>query len=273
MPEPAPEARADSTAHHVTRNFWPIAIFAALLLFFGFYWFQRPSGSGVFLIGDTLFQYTLRIGGIVMAALALSSLTGKLGVLALDGVGSVAIGVLLIGSALLMLAGGDRSINQFIYIICGVMTASSGWRNWRDYRILSGGGGLGGSYGGGEYDPNFAQAYEQVKSEPAGPSLASQLRERTQQAASDEAEPPPERASTEPRPVEEAAPTSGRSPGRPVPQELVEPVSQSPHSAPEGEQTGASDPYEAPASTGDDDEEPPDGFLAGFADEGPPRRP
>lgn len=273
MPTPAPEAHAKSSALYVTRNFWPVAIFAALLLFFGFYWFQGPSGSGVFLLGDTIFQYTLRIGGIVMAVLALLSLTGKLGVLALDGVGSAVIGVLLIISALLMMAGGDRSINQFIYMICGAMTISSGLRNWRDYRVLSGVGGASCTPPGAGYDPNFAQDYEQARSEPPGPSLASQLHERAQQAAAGEAGSPAKSPPVVSPLGESAEVASGTGAERPVPQDSGEHTPVSPPVMAEDEASGTPGAEEAPTSAEQDDTEPPDGFLAGFADEGPPRQP
>jgi len=169
------------------------------------------------------------------------------------------------------MVGGDRSINQFIYIICGVMTVSSGRRNWRDYRILTGAGGTTGFHPGAEYDPNFARAYEQARSEPAGPSLASQLRERTQQEDAETVDSSTRGSAVTLPPVE---PVSEVDAERCVTQDSVELTPKSPPPMPEEEEVDAPDPYEAPASTGEgDDGEPPNGFLAGLADDGPPRQP
>ena len=226
------------------------------------------------LVAHNIFLWTMRIGGVALAVVTLWSWVGQVMALLLDAVVSVPTGVALILTAILFTAGGGVGLIVILYAVFGALFVSSGVRNWRDYRVLSGTGEAGRFAARSEYDPNFARSYEQVKSEPAGPSLASQLRERTQQAAAKEAEPTPIEASAQSRPVEAADAANGAGAEQsfqPIP---AEPPSQSPPVVPQKEQIGASDPYEAPAPAGEDDDgEPPDGFLAGFADDGPPRQP
>lgn len=124
----------DQIAEAVRRNFWPAAIAAGLMFYFGYGYFLSISGTGLFYAGDAIFQWTLRIGAIIMAFSAVSSLTGASAVLMFDGVFSVLIGALLILSAGLMILGGGFGINQVIYILCAMTFLNSGRHNVALYR-------------------------------------------------------------------------------------------------------------------------------------------
>jgi len=123
-------------AARVRQNAGSAFIAALCLNYFGYFHFAIPAVINTFTLGDAIFNYTLRIGGVIMAATLVASLTGKRWVLAIDGVASIAIGVALGLSALIMMLGGGLGINQLIYVFASGMFISAGLRNARDYRDL-----------------------------------------------------------------------------------------------------------------------------------------
>ena len=72
----------------------------------------RPTGSGLFEQAGLLFYYTLRLGGVAMAVIAVCSWLGLRPILFVDAVVSVAIGGLLILTGVLMLADGSATPNS-----------------------------------------------------------------------------------------------------------------------------------------------------------------
>jgi len=121
----------------VRQNVVPAAIGAAFLLFFGFFQLTEPTGTDLFGRANWVFYYTLRLGGLAMAAVAAWSLLGQSITLAVDAVVTVAIGALLILTGLGMAVDGGAMGQTIINVVCGGMFISSGVRNWRDYRLFS----------------------------------------------------------------------------------------------------------------------------------------
>ncbi|MFQ5591917.1 MAG: hypothetical protein ACE5HE_12195, partial [Phycisphaerae bacterium] len=118
----------------VRSNTGSAALTGALLVFFGFFWFGGVSGSGTLLIGDTLFHWTLRAGGLLMIGVAVWCSIGVPIALLVDAMLSLLIGVLLIVSAAMLLAGGGFKLSYPVYAVCGVIFITYGLRDWREYR-------------------------------------------------------------------------------------------------------------------------------------------
>ncbi len=127
-----------SEMSRVRQNVFPAGVAALILLYFGFAVFEFQAVKDTFTLGDTLFNYTIRIGGIALAILAAASLSGRAVVLLADAFVSILVGAGLILGGLLMMAGGAMTTGYFLYLIFGGLFVSSGMRNLRDYRKISG---------------------------------------------------------------------------------------------------------------------------------------
>lgn len=127
----------DTVARRVRAEFWPCAISAVLLSYFGFAVFEFQPVTDLFRIGDAIFNYALRIGGVGMALAAAAALTGFSLALLFNAVLSVAIGAALTVGGGFMIAGGGMALNQILYLIFGAMFVSGGLRNGRDYFLLA----------------------------------------------------------------------------------------------------------------------------------------
>ncbi len=116
----------------VRGNTGSAALCGGLLVFFGFFFdFGGASGS---VLGDTLFHWTLRAGGLLMITAAVWCSIGVPVALLLDAVLLILIGVLLTISAVLMTVGGGIALPYPVYVICGVILITYGIRDLRDYR-------------------------------------------------------------------------------------------------------------------------------------------
>lgn len=136
--QPTVEHRGEfGSAMRVRQNVVPAAIGAAFLLYFGFFQLIEPTGTDLFGRANWVFYYTLRLGGLAMAAVAAWSLLGQSITLAVDAVVAVAIGALLVLTGLGMAVDGGAMVQTIINVVCGGMFISSGVRNWRDYRLLA----------------------------------------------------------------------------------------------------------------------------------------
>ncbi|MGD2110700.1 MAG: hypothetical protein PVI86_15080 [Phycisphaerae bacterium] len=124
------------TGARVRQNAGSAAIAAVLMIYFGFYVLAGPSGGGLFGLAGLLFYHTLRIGGVVMALVAVWSLAGHRVVLLVDGVASSTIGALLMLSAVGMVVGGGAAFDGLLYVVFGVMFISAGIRSGRHYFAL-----------------------------------------------------------------------------------------------------------------------------------------
>lgn len=131
--------RRGDIALRVRQNAGSAALAAACLMFFGFLGgFQPPEVTNLFTLGDAVFNYTLRIGGVLMAVVAAASLTGRLFALAADASVSAGIGLLLVLSGICMLAGGGGlAVNYVLYVVFGGLFLSVGVRNGREYLAMT----------------------------------------------------------------------------------------------------------------------------------------
>jgi len=109
---------------------------AALLLFFGFGYLSEPSGTDLFAKAYWVLLQTLRVGGIAMAVVALFLMTGQAMALACDAFVSIAVGLLLIGTGVVMFVDGGDIVQSAINVICGSGFASSGRRSWQAYAAM-----------------------------------------------------------------------------------------------------------------------------------------
>ncbi len=117
-------------------NTTPASLTAGMLIFFGFMVHGGPTGDGMFLAGDTLFHYALRVGGLAMVAVAVMSAIGTPYALFTDAIVSGLVGMSLCVSAALLSTATEVSFNYIIYFIVGFTMVMSGLRNWRDYGKL-----------------------------------------------------------------------------------------------------------------------------------------
>jgi len=120
----------------VRQNAASAALAAACLLFFGFFYLSKPTGTDFFSLGNLVFYYVLRVGGVAMAGISLWSCLGRPIVLMVDAVVSVAIGAMFIVSSVMMLLDGGWLANGLLVIIFGALFISSGIRNGRAYLLL-----------------------------------------------------------------------------------------------------------------------------------------
>jgi hypothetical protein len=127
------ERRQSLTAARVRQNTGNAAFAAICLLFFGFGYFSPPAADSLFTAGDALFAYTLRVGGVAMACVAIACLGNKPVALLLDAIVSFSIGALLIVSAAMMILGGGFGLNKLLYVLFGGMFIVGAIRNGRDY--------------------------------------------------------------------------------------------------------------------------------------------
>ena len=233
-------------ASSVRGNALSAAIAAALMIVFGFYYLGKPTGAGLFSLSALAFYYTLRIGGIAMAAIAVGSLAGFRPVLLVDAVVSIAIGVLFVLTGVGMLVGGGGAFQTILSVVFGGMFISAGVRNWRDYFLLPAvrDRPLAGIDTSSSRDSSHGDAA--TRAAPPVSSLGSQLRERMASPAD----------SRPPLPPAPASATSVTSDHAPPPNDKNIPA------ADEQTPTGESCEQETGPS--------PDGFLASFADKEPP---
>lgn len=233
-------------ASSVRGNALSAAIAAALMILFGFYYLAKPTGAGLFSLSALAFYYTLRIGGIAMAAIAVGSFVGFRPVLLVDAVVSVAIGVLLVLSGIGMLLGGGGAFQTILSVVFGGMFFSAGVRSWRDYFLLAPVRDHPLTVIDTSSSRDSTHGDAATRAAPPVSSLGSQLRERMAIPAD----------SCPPLPPAPASATSVSSETAPPPSNTEAPATdeQTPTGESCGQETGPS----------------PDGFLASFADEGPP---
>ncbi len=117
----------------VRQNVGSAGLAAGLLIFFGFFCVALPPDDGLWGYSARIFMYTLRLGGLAMAALAIWSSLGYPLALLVDAVVSCLIGASVIVTASLMLIGDGALLATLLYVVCGVLFISSGLRNGRDY--------------------------------------------------------------------------------------------------------------------------------------------
>lgn len=251
---PVPTVREDEIAETVRQNAFPSAIGALCLLYFGFFQLARPTGTDLFSLANLIFFYVLRVGGVFMALIALTSWAGLRAALIIDAVISVTIGALFVVTAVMMLIDGGGGLNTFLIIIFGIMFASAGLRNSRAFFALA---------------PQNADRMQTKSVAPPGyssqagrqpdDSLAGRLLTTRQSGGAVGSEASPGPISPALRGVqvgdtEENAAVWGVEPNDNVIGDAIDDA---------GDDSGDAGP--APSANAEDDSPPPEGFLASFA--------
>ena len=121
----------------VRGNAGSAALAAACLIFYGYFSsLAKPSGDSWFALGNLIFFYVLRVGGVAMAIIALWSWAGHCSALLADAIASVAIGVLFWTSSAMMLSDGGAPFNLLLMLFFGMMFIVAGIRNGRAYLVI-----------------------------------------------------------------------------------------------------------------------------------------
>lgn len=119
----------------VRANTGSAALTGALLVVFGFFWFGGAvvGETGLLATGKDLLLYTLRLGGLLMIAIAVWCSIGIPIALLFDGVICAVIGVFIVIGAVLMMIGGGVVLGPALCVVCGVTIITTGVRDWVDY--------------------------------------------------------------------------------------------------------------------------------------------
>jgi hypothetical protein len=94
------------------------------------------SDSAVYNNSVTVFNWTMRCGGIAMFAIAVLAFLGWRPILAIDTVIAVGAGLLMMGAALIWLISGDF-VNGVLILLFGGMFVRSGLSSWALFRWSS----------------------------------------------------------------------------------------------------------------------------------------
>jgi hypothetical protein len=109
------------------------ALGAALMIFFGFFYVSEPSRTDLFGKAAFVFIWTLRMGGVLTAVVTLWLATGHRPALFVDAVLAVVIGLLFIGTGLVMLIDGGHWVQSLINLVFGSGFISAGLHSWRNF--------------------------------------------------------------------------------------------------------------------------------------------
>ena len=112
------------------------AIAAVLLCAYGFGMLAAPDPNDLFSWSNWFFFYTLRIGGIAYAMVAVWCLRGRPAALLANGVLSVLVGVMFMLCGVGMFVDGGVSLNSVLITVFGWLFAGAGVRDYREYRHL-----------------------------------------------------------------------------------------------------------------------------------------
>jgi hypothetical protein len=265
---PTPEVASAVRSHAGSAG-----VAAALLLLFGFYGFAIPDIKTTFDLGDALSTCTMRAGGIGLLLAAVGCATGRPIALLLDSVVSIATGVLLATSAVLMIVGaGGAGLNQMLYIVFGIVFVSAGWRNGVLFMQLRG---VKLPPTQPHNEPGFsareAQAAREQRAAREAHAARADERSAPRPARTPDQPPAPSgslagellqrRSATRETPAPVSPPSSQPPPARPpVVEHRIAPLASSEPTPP------------AKRDTPPDDELPPEGFLASFGTDNDPNR-
>lgn len=121
----------------VRRNAGSAAIAAVCMLYYGFERMGEPTGTDLFSKANLVFFYTLRIGGIVMALLAIWCWIGHTTALIVDAVVSIGLGALFALTGVGMLIDGGGMFQSVLNVLFGWMFYAAGVNNWSTYREIT----------------------------------------------------------------------------------------------------------------------------------------
>jgi hypothetical protein len=201
----------------VRGNVGSVGIAAGLLIFFGFFYIARPVGDGVGGYGALTLYFTLRLGGLAMAGIAVWCSLGHPLALFFDAVVSGLIGLSLVVSGVLMVVGGWGLLQPIISVICGALFISAGWRNGRDFLRFPCGEDREQAEAADEIASSFFEGAEDGGLDDSTDSLPERLLRRAPEAEESPRPRSDETASSPPRPRRK--PGGGRKPQAPPPPE------------------------------------------------------
>lgn len=113
------------------------AVGAAMMLFFGFLYLARPSGTDLFGQASVVVYHAMRIGGAFTAGIACWLWFGHLPALIVDSLVAMGLGcIFVVGAGVMLMDGGD-ALQSVIIGFCGVTFFSSGMRNGKAFAQLS----------------------------------------------------------------------------------------------------------------------------------------
>jgi hypothetical protein len=277
-----PKQREHLAREAARREAGGVGISAALLLFFGFFMFRgNPDPTDLFLTGDLLFRWTLRIGGIGLGLAALALMNGDPRALLADAIvtGITGLGLILSGG-MMLLGGGMMAI---LYLIIGAVFVGNARRAFRQYTMFTnprvpvhaGAGYAGGSAypDGSGYpgDPGFAgePGFESGAEYAGGPAYEHPAATPPAASSGHPASAPP---AAPPSPVQSAPPPAPRfavdAPSLEDYESSASPLAASTPSAQDEPYVPDESPTEdEPQPSSTDDTPPPGGFLASFGKE------
>ncbi len=122
---------------YVRRNAGSAAIAALLMCAYGYGMLAAPDPKDMFTRCNWVFLYTLRIGGVGMAGVAIAGVAGWGASLTIDGVLSVLIGVSFMLTGVGMFVGGGALFNSVLITVFGWLFAGAGWRDLRMARYFA----------------------------------------------------------------------------------------------------------------------------------------
>jgi hypothetical protein len=196
MIDPSQSITQPVLAHAAVRvrlNAGSAGLAAALLLYYGFARLAVPEVDSRFALGNLIFVYALRAGGIAMAVSAAWSMTGLVSALLFDATASVLIGVGFAVGDVIMRSDGGGSLLHLIFAIMFILAGVRSGREWWQLRIIVG------SLDTVRRETDAILA--PVINGPVPPALASQLRKRRNQPprqAPIVPEPPPRQSPPDP---------------------------------------------------------------------------
>ena len=263
----------------VRENALSAAIAAILLSYYGFSVLAEPTGTGAFERAALVFYHTLRIGGVMMALIAVLSIVGVRVALLLDAIASVGIGMLFAVTGIVMFADGGTGLQPLLNVLFGAMFVSSGVRNGRHFRRLR---------SDAEQSPRSPDSHRETYpspavSKPTGDSSTASLAGHLRQHRATQSAQPPKTATTSdsttktfgrsldsfesPLAVDGPSPPASVDSARSF-NEPPKPPAQAPREPPSQEPAADSEP--API---DDEDGEDGGFLASFGKQDPPSAP
>lgn len=110
-------------------------IAGALMVLLGFWFFRTLVGtseSPIYNISITVFLVLLRGGGILMLAIAAAAYAGWRPILAIDGIATTLMGVLMVVIAIIWIAKSD--LDGVFMLLFGGLFVRSGLNSWRLFR-------------------------------------------------------------------------------------------------------------------------------------------
>jgi hypothetical protein len=227
------------------------AIGAALMLFVGFGLnLKGVADSRLYNLSVDGFTWTMKVGGILMGAVAVLLWVGWASALLVDAVLTITVGAIMIAAGGVWLSQSD--MEGFLLLIFGALFLHSGRRSWIAHQALTSS--RRGQYAAEEAEEDLLEADASLRSEEDRQAAMGRLLAAKRRESSGEASRPERTQSASQRREVPARPTLEQpAPARRRDALPAEPPREQPRPAPQPP---------APAQTAGPDEPPPEGFLA-----------